>query len=66
MMYNGSEADVFAIDITLMVAEQQILAPPPPAELKKKERERLVLAELLKEQDTGQLCLSCSLCMCTV
>lgn len=53
MMYNGSEADAFAIDITLMVAEQQIVVPPPPAELKKKERERLMLAELLKEQDKG-------------
>lgn len=53
MMYNGSEADAFAIDITLMVAEQQIVVPPPPAELKKRERERLMLAELLKEQDKG-------------
>ena len=53
MMYNGPEADAFAIDITLMVAEQQILTPPPPAELKKREREQLMLTELLKEQDTG-------------
>lgn len=54
MMYNGTEADAFAIDITLMVAEQQILAPLPPVEQKKKERKRLMLAELLKEQDKSK------------
>ena len=52
-MYNGTEADTFLTDITLMVAEQQNLTPPPPADLRKTERERLVLAELLKEQDKG-------------
>ena len=54
MVYSDNETASFAIDITLMVAEQQIIAPPPPpAELIKKERERLMLAELLKEQDNG-------------
>lgn len=54
MMCNVAEADPFIIDITLMVAEQQIVAPPPPAEVKKKERARLMLYELLQEQDQGQ------------
>ena len=54
MVYSDNETAAFAIDITLMVAEQQIIAPPPPpAELIKRERERLMLAELLKEQDNG-------------
>ena len=51
MMCNTAEADPFIIDITLMVAEQQITAPPPPAEVKRKERARLGLADLLMEQD---------------
>ena len=54
MMCNVAEADPFIIDITLMFAEQQITAPPPPVEVKKRERARLVLAELLQEQDQGQ------------
>ena len=54
MMCNIAEADPSIIDITLMVAEQQVTAPPPPAEVKKRERARLVLAELLQEQDQGQ------------
>ena len=54
MMCNIAEADPFIIDITLMIAEQQIIAPPPPAEVKKRERARLVLADLLMEQDQGQ------------
>ena len=54
MMCNSNEADPFIIDITLMIAEQQLGAPPPPAAVKRKERSQLGLADLLEGQDHGQ------------